>query len=986
MRPSYWKSFIILFTALVVLCASTESQGAQEALPAYGLFVTFDTERSLISGGCRITLPEGMDIYVGDLRVLSVKLDGVPLQPEIKDGIFKVSGGGTLEIEYEGVFKESPGGIVSKEGIFLTAGWYPSLKGLAYYSLKAVLPEGFTGVSEADEVVVRGNESSFLFSHPREGMTLAAGRYTEFMDTLNGVDIHAYLLQENAQLAETYIRSAEDHIEKFGKLLAPYPYRRLSVAESALPGGHSVPTLILLGRDAGRLPARPDSSLAREVLKQWFGGLVYCECESGDWSDGLATYLADLHGEGQEKDWRQRKRLLIEYQSYAGDETALKDFQAATDPASQAVVEGKGAMLFHMLKDLIGEDAFTGGLKALIEERKFKETSWEDVRDAFEKASGRGLGWFFGQWLLRQDLPEIRIKDTRVAFLGGEPSVHFEVIQGTPPYTLFVPVKVVTDEGESTEVLYMEREEEAFEVQTKGRPLEIALDEEYDIMRRLNEDESPPVLSRLFGAERLLVVILEGEKYARLAEVLEQEGFTPVEESELKDEDIRGSSLMVLGLEGPVIKRLFGTSRDFHYDCKRPPWECPGFTVVVRENPLNPSGVVAVASGDAKEEVDLAAERIMNYGDYSLMGFKKGKNVLKEVAEAGRGLRAALYRPVKGVEPRDTLGLEEIIDDVIEKPIIYVGEAHTSFESHRVQLEVIMAMNKKGRKFAIGMEMFQKPFQQALDDYLSGKTDEREFLKASEYFKRWQFDYNLYREILQFAKAKGIPVVALNLRSEITKKVAQEGLDALTDEEREEIPADMDMADRQYRERLEAVFRTHRTSMDFDYFYQSQILWDETMAHSVDEFMRENPDYQMVVLAGTGHIIYGSGIPRRAYRLNGKKYSTLITSGESAVESDISDYVLFPEPLPAPEAPKLGVILSEAEGQVKITEFTGAGRAESAGLEKDDVIVSIDDWKVEGIDDVRIALFDKSPGDTLVIKVLRKKLFGSKEMVIPVTL
>jgi hypothetical protein len=194
------------------------------------------------------------------------------------------------------------------------------------------------------------------------------------------------------------------------------------------------------------------------------------------------------------------------------------------------------------------------------------------------------------------------------------------------------------------------------------------------------------------------------------------------------------------------------------------------------------------------------------------------------------------------------------------------------------------------------------------------------------------------------------------------------------------------MADRQYRERLKDIFSTHRTSMDFDYFYQSQILWDETMAHSVEEFLRENPGYQMVVLAGAGHIIHGSGIPKRVYRLNGKEYATLITSDERALDSYISDYVLFPEPLPAPEAPKLGVILSEAGGQVIIKEFTEAGRAEGAGLVKDDVIVSIDDWKVEGIEDVRIALFDKKPGDTLRVRVLRKKLFGTKELILPVTL
>ena len=59
------------------------------------------------------------------------------------------------------------------------------------------------------------------------------------------------------------------------------------------------------------------------------------------------------------------------------------------------------------------------------------------------------------------------------------------------------------------------------------------------------------------------------------------------------------------------------------------------------------------------------------------------------------------------------------------------------------------------------MEMFQRPFQKVLDDYIGGKIDEAEFLKGTEYFKRWGFDYQLYRPILLFARSEKIPVVAL---------------------------------------------------------------------------------------------------------------------------------------------------------------------------------------------------------------------------------
>ena len=86
------------------------------------------------------------------------------------------------------------------------------------------------------------------------------------------------------------------------------------------------------------------------------------------------------------------------------------------------------------------------------------------------------------------------------------------------------------------------------------------------------------------------------------------------------------------------------------------------------------------------------------------------------------------------------------------------------------------------------MEMFQRPFQQVLDNYVGGKISERTFLKRSEYFKQWGFDYNLYKPILDFARAERIPVIALNQRREIVDKVAKNGLDSLSEEEKKDIP------------------------------------------------------------------------------------------------------------------------------------------------------------------------------------------------------
>jgi uncharacterized iron-regulated protein len=273
------------------------------------------------------------------------------------------------------------------------------------------------------------------------------------------------------------------------------------------------------------------------------------------------------------------------------------------------------------------------------------------------------------------------------------------------------------------------------------------------------------------------------------------------------------------------------------------------------------------------------------------------------------------------------------------------------------------------------MEMFQRPYQQSLDDYLSGKLTEKEFLKSSEYYKRWNYNYFLYKEIMDFALANRIPVIALNQKEEIIKKVSKNGIDSLTEEERKDIPEDMDMSDEEYKKRLENVFFQHGSgmSMNRDNFYQAQILWDETMAHTINNYLKNNPDQQMVVIAGSGHIEYGSGIPKRVHRLNRKNYVTLLNAKADSPITGLADYVLFPEPMSSQSSPVLGILIDKEDEKVKIKGVSIGSLAGKAGLKSGDILLSVDDMEIRDVDDVRIALFDKKEGDIVKVKVLRER-------------
>ncbi len=380
--------------------------------------------------------------------------------------------------------------------------------------------------------------------------------------------------------------------------------------------------------------------------------------------------------------------------------------------------------------------------------------------------------------------------------------------------------------------------------------------------------------------------------------------------------------------------------------------------------------------------VNVPAPAVAQDGDHrpTTLDEKKTETAGQTAGSQGEA-KMELKGPTAVIDLSTLKTLADMIEGASDKKIVYIGESHDQYAHHLVELEVIKGEYRKGPKLAIGMEMFQRPFQKVLDDYIAGEINEREFLKRSEYFKRWGYDYNLYKPILDFARTEKIPVVALNIRHEIVEKVSKDGLDSLSEEEKQEVPQQMDFSDEKYRDRLKDVFNKHKGSGErsFDFFYQAQILWDETMALSVDEFLKKNPDFRMVVLAGGGHLAYGSGIPKRAFRKNGLPY--VIALNDDDVERDIADYLVLPQSLEGTAAPKLMVVLKVEGKRVVVTSLPEDSVSKKAGIKEGDTILSLDGTTVESVEDIKLELFFKKKDEVVKVKVLRKRfLLGEKEM------
>ena len=321
-------------------------------------------------------------------------------------------------------------------------------------------------------------------------------------------------------------------------------------------------------------------------------------------------------------------------------------------------------------------------------------------------------------------------------------------------------------------------------------------------------------------------------------------------------------------------------------------------------------------------------------------------------------------------------GLNSIIPRLSEDRVVYVGETHDQFGHHLNQLEVIRQLHRRNPEMAIGMEFFQQPFQSVLDDYIGGRTSEKEMLLGSEWYDRWRYDYRLYRPIMQYAREHGIPVIALNVSRELTDRVSEVGFAGLSAAERAGIAQELDSSDEHYRERISAVYQAHPHSKsgDFERFLEVQLSWDEGMAERVVNYLQQHADRYMVVLAGSGHLMYGNGIPDRVQRRLPVASHILLPADNIKLSPDIADFVVYPDQVELSPAGLMGVLLDTDEKGVRVSGVVPDSAAAQAGIEKGDFILRLNGETVSSVADIKIGLLDKSPGDSVELQLLRERL------------
>jgi uncharacterized iron-regulated protein len=332
---------------------------------------------------------------------------------------------------------------------------------------------------------------------------------------------------------------------------------------------------------------------------------------------------------------------------------------------------------------------------------------------------------------------------------------------------------------------------------------------------------------------------------------------------------------------------------------------------------------------------------------------------------------------------------EQLIDMLAGVRIVYVGEAHDNAKCHEVQLSILKALSERyPGEIAVGMEMLQRPSQEAVNRWISGELDEKSFVKV--WIDNWSDNFDLYRDILHYVRDHKIPLVALRASDEWMEKARAGDTDGQTENAEEALP-ELDLEDPYHRSHLEAVFKKHpHGGKDFESFYRIQVLWDESMAQSLAEFLetKEGQNKRILVFAGSHHVEYGYGIPRRLFRRLPVPYAIVLPITVHMPDDKMPKLmdVTLPEiPLRpgdfawivgfddlSDQKVYLGVMIRDTDDGVKVVGALKNSTAKEIGLQKDDIIVALDDEPIKTKFDLTYLLGLRKPGDQGVLKVLRE--------------
>jgi hypothetical protein len=312
--------------------------------------------------------------------------------------------------------------------------------------------------------------------------TVIAGRYVVQPGTTAGADITLYLKAGHEGLAASYGETAARILAFYSEAFGPLPSAHLAIVEIGddTVGGYTAPGVVALASRAFTNPVNY-RLLAHEISHLWWRCLVSPATPNDAFLDeGLAEYSKALYvqetaGDAAFEDLMRETEvgaLTHEDVSPIAQAGQLHEFT----PEYQSIVFDKGAMVFHMLRWVIGDEAFRKTLRTMVEQYAWKSISTDQFQSLAEKASKQELTFFFAQWVNSTGVPQFK-RTWAVYRLPKGYQVVGKVQQDLDIFRMPVEIRVMCQGSKPvTQRVDMVGTTADFTIDTRTKPLRVLVD------------------------------------------------------------------------------------------------------------------------------------------------------------------------------------------------------------------------------------------------------------------------------------------------------------------------------------------------------------------------------------------------------------------------------------------------------------------------------------------------------------------------------
>lgn len=341
---------------------------------------------------------------------------------------------------------------------------------------------------------------------------IAIGQFEKIKDSWNGIDVDYYVEQPYDSRAKEIFGNTPEMLEFYSnKLGVKYPWDKYAqiVVREYVSGAMENTSAVIFGDfmydTKEKLKGKNhEDIIAHELFHHWFGDLVTCESWANlPLNESFATYGEYLWKEYKYGQMAADYHLHLDYTNYLRESKYKKEdlirFNYTNildmfDNHSYA----KGGRILHMLRSLIGEEAFFQGLKFYLEDNAYQTVEIHDLRIAMEKTSGRDLNWFFNQWFLSSGHPELNIN---YSYNKKELIIEIEQMQDlttTPLYRLPSSIQFYTKGKLRREHITLTDKKSIFKFELDSKPELIDFDPDRILLTTREDNKNREELLQQF--------------------------------------------------------------------------------------------------------------------------------------------------------------------------------------------------------------------------------------------------------------------------------------------------------------------------------------------------------------------------------------------------------------------------------------------------------------------------------------------------------